>query len=39
MNKNTEFFGRDISKDGFDVFSLETGHNQYSNNEKNLSNS
>ncbi|TCL61968.1 hypothetical protein EV196_1214 [Mariniflexile fucanivorans] len=29
MNKNTEFFGIDISKDVFDVFSLETGHNQF----------
>ena len=34
MNKNTEFFGIDISKDVFDVFSLEMGHNQFSNNEK-----
>ena len=34
MNKNTEFFGIDISKDVFDVFSLETGHDQFVNNEK-----
>lgn len=34
MNKNTEFFGIDISKDVFDVFSLELGHHQFTNNEK-----
>jgi transposase len=34
MNKNTEFFGIDIIKDVFDVFSLETGHNQVTNDEK-----
>lgn len=34
MNKNTEFFGIDISKDVFDVFSLEKGHDQFVNNEK-----
>ncbi|MFL1011617.1 IS110 family RNA-guided transposase [Flavisericum labens] len=34
MNKSTEFFGIDISKDVFDVFSLETGYNQFTNNEK-----
>ena len=34
MNKNTEFFGIDISKDVIDVFSLEKGHNQFANNEK-----
>lgn len=34
MNKNTEFFGIDISKDVFDVFSLNLGHNQFENTEK-----
>ena len=34
MNKNTEIFGIDISKDVFDVFSLELGYYQFSNNEK-----
>ena len=34
MNKNTEFFGIDISKDVFDVFSLGLGHYQFTNNEK-----
>lgn len=34
MNKNTEFFGIDISKDVFDVFSLDLGHCQFTNNEK-----
>jgi hypothetical protein len=34
MNKNTEFFGIDISKDVFDVYSLEMGHHQFTNNEK-----
>ena len=34
INKNTEFFGIDISKDVFDVFSLEMGLNQFTNNEK-----
>jgi hypothetical protein len=26
MNKNTEFFGIDISKDVFDVYNKQTGH-------------
>ncbi len=34
MNKNTEFFGIDISKDVFDVYGLELGHCQFTNNEK-----
>jgi len=33
MTKSTEIFGIDISKDVFDVFSLEMGHQQFSNNE------
>jgi transposase len=33
MNKSTLFFGIDISKDRFDVYCVETGHNRYSNDE------
>ena len=36
MTKSTEIFGIDISKDVFDVFSLEMGHHQFSNNEKGI---
>ena len=34
MNKNTLFFGIDISKDVFDVYNEELGHKCYNNNEK-----
>lgn len=34
MNKDTEIYGVDISKDIFDVFSIKTGHTQIKNNEK-----
>lgn len=34
MNKNTEFFGIDISKDVFDVYCEGTGHIQLRNDEK-----
>ncbi|RIA09259.1 hypothetical protein OE09_1088 [Flavobacteriaceae bacterium MAR_2010_72] len=34
MNKNTEYFGIDISKGAFDVYGLELGHHQFANNEK-----
>jgi transposase len=33
MNKSTEIFGIDISKDVFDVYSLEKGHHHFANNE------
>jgi len=33
MNKNTEFFGIDISKDVFDVYSSKTGHQSFKNDE------
>ena len=33
MNKAKNYYGIDISKDVFDVYSLEMGHHQYSNNE------
>jgi len=31
MNKNTEFFGIDISKDVFDVYNKQTGHQSFNN--------
>src|SRR5690606_26179724 len=31
MNKNTEIFGIDISKDVFDVYSHQTGHQSFNN--------
>ena len=34
MNKNTEIFGIDISKDVFDVFSSKSGHESFKNDEK-----
>ncbi len=34
MNKDTEIYGVDISKDVFDVFSIKTGHTQFKNDEK-----
>lgn len=34
MNKNTEIFGIDVSKNVFDVFSLNLGHFQFTNTEK-----
>ncbi len=34
MIKSKEIFGIDISKEVFDVFSFETGHLQFANNEK-----
>jgi transposase len=33
MNKNTEIFGIDISKDVFDVYSSKTGHQSFKNDE------
>lgn len=34
MNKNTEIFGIDISKDVFDVYSSNSGHQRFNNDEK-----
>jgi transposase len=34
MNKNTEIFGIDISKDVFDVYSSKSGHQRFNNDEK-----
>ncbi|WP_055442129.1 IS110 family transposase [Lacinutrix himadriensis] len=34
MNKYSEIFGLDISKDVFDVYGSETGHDQFKNDEK-----
>jgi transposase len=34
MNKDTEIYGVDISKDVFDVYSTKSGHNQFKNNAK-----
>lgn len=34
MNKDTEIYGVDISKDVFDVYSIKKGHKQFRNNEK-----
>jgi len=34
MNKYTEIYGVDISKDVFDVYGSETGHSQFKNDEK-----
>lgn len=34
MNKNTEIFGIDVSKNVFDVFSFNLGHFQFANTEK-----
>ena len=34
MNKSTIFVGIDISKDVFDVYDLDQGHSQFSNDEK-----
>jgi len=34
MNKDTEIYGVDISKDVFDVFSIKIGHTQFKNDEK-----
>jgi len=34
MNKDTEIYGVDISKDVFDVFSIKTGHTQFKNDER-----
>lgn len=36
MNKNTEIFGIDISKDVFDVYSSKTGHQSFKNDENGL---
>jgi hypothetical protein len=36
MNKNTEIFGIDISKDVFDVYSLEMGIISFKNDAKAL---
>lgn len=37
MNKNTLFFGIDISKDVFDVYNDELGHHRYLNTTKGIS--
>lgn len=34
MNKNTEIFGIDISKDVFDVYGSKSGHQRFNNDEK-----
>ena len=34
MNKDKKIYGIDISKDVFDVFSIESGHHQFKNDEK-----
>ncbi|GAA4898242.1 hypothetical protein GCM10023311_23860 [Flaviramulus aquimarinus] len=34
MNKYSEIYGLDISKDVFDVYGSESGHNQFKNDEK-----
>ena len=34
MNKDTKYFGIDISKDVFDIYSQELGYAQYSNDKK-----
>ena len=34
MNKDKKIYGIDISKDVFDVFSIESGHSQFKNDEK-----
>lgn len=36
MNKNTVFFGIDISKDSFDVYNNELGHMRYANSDKGI---
>ncbi len=38
MNKYSEIYGIDISKDVFDVYGSETGHNQFKNNEQDFKN-
>jgi transposase len=37
MNKYSKIYGVDISKDVFDVFSIESGHKQFKNDEKGFS--
>jgi len=34
MNKYSKIYGLDTSKDVFDVYGSETGHNQFKNDEK-----
>lgn len=34
MNKYKEIYGIDVSKDVFDVYGSETGHNQFGNDER-----
>ena len=38
MNKYTETFGVDISKDVFDVYGSKSGHNQFENTSKGFKN-